>query len=171
VVRSTTARTLSPRIAIHATRGHALAPALARHRVPVRVLRHLALEPLLHILPLLALTLARLIVEPAQAGHGGGVPARAAALHVLLQQQVLHLLLRVPPRQLGLDDHVDTFLPHDSGATFHRGGRAVVAFALAAHQVDQVGLFVAEQVDKELTAHVRKGDLYGSAREAAGMVL
>ena len=97
--------------------------------------------------------------------------ARAATLHVLLQQQVLYLLLRIPAGQLGLDDHVDTLLPHDSGATFHGGGRSLLTLALASHQVDQVRLLVAEPVDKQLAAHVGEANLHRGAGEATGVVL
>ncbi len=86
-------RTLGSRIAVNPAGRHTLAAALAGHGVPVGVLLKLALEALVHVLALLALALARAVVKAAQARERGGVPARASALYVLLQQQVFHLLL------------------------------------------------------------------------------
>jgi hypothetical protein len=94
LIPTTAARTLRPRIAVNPTGCHALAAALAGHGVPVGVLLELALEALVHVLTLLALALARAVVKSPQARERGSVPARAPTLHVLLQQQVFHLLLQ-----------------------------------------------------------------------------
>jgi hypothetical protein len=76
------------------------------------------------------------------------------------RETIFALYLGIAAGELGLDDHINPFLMDHSGAALHGRGRGpLLALALAAHQVDQVGLLVAEQVNKQLASHVREADL------------
>jgi hypothetical protein len=82
------------------------------------------------------------------------------------RETIFALYLGIAARELGLDNHIDPLLVNHCGAALHgRGREPLLALPLAAHQVDQVGLLVAEQVNKQLASHVREADLRERRKE------
>jgi hypothetical protein len=74
-----------------------------------------------------------------------------------LCETIFAIYLGITARELGLDNHVDPLLMNHCGAALH--GR-LLALPLAAHQVDQVRLLVAQQVNEQFASHVREADLH-----------